>query len=137
MVVGAEALAPVARRWKTQFNENSKHWAALDELPEMDHNTLSGTHFPAGMAARIRVLFLSGAGQSPRNQLRLDLTRQILENRSVVCHWLPVPGQSKLAQILAAVQLGDYASCYLAFLNGVDPTTIADITNLKQQMSDA
>jgi len=137
LVVGAEALEPVARRWKTQFNENSKHWAALDELPELDHNTLSGTHFPAEMAARFRVLFLSSAGLRPRNQLRLDLTRKVLENRHVVCHWLPVPGQTKLAQILTAVQLGDYASCYLAFLNGVDPTTIADITNLKQQMSEA
>ena len=36
--IGAEALAPVAYRWRTQINENAKSWAIADELPEMNHN---------------------------------------------------------------------------------------------------
>ncbi len=135
MVVGAGPLGPVARRWKTQFNENGKGWACFEPLPEMDHNTLSGIHFPPEMADRVRVLFLRNAGLHPRNQLRLDLTLQIFKEQGITCHQVPIPGESPLAQILSAVQLGDYVSCYLALLYGADPTGIEDIIGLKQRMA--
>ncbi len=136
VVVGAGLLAPVARRWKTQFNENSKGWAYFEALPEMDHNALSGFHFPAGGADRFCVLFLTSQGLYRRNRLRLDFTQQILAEQGVACQRVQVPGESKLAQILAGVQLGDYVSCYLAALYGADPTPIADIVSLKQRMSE-
>lgn len=136
VVVGAGLLAPVARRWKTQFNENGKAWAYFEALPEMNHNALSGIHFAVGMAERMRVLLLDHAGLHPRNRLRLELTGQILEEQGIVCRQVQVPGKSKLAQILSAVQLGDYVSCYLALLYGTDPTAIEDIVGLKQRMSD-
>lgn len=135
IVVGAGPLAPAARRWKTQFNENSKGWAYFEVLPEMDHNALSGSHSPAEMAGWVRVLFLRGKGLHPRNQLRVDLTQQILEEQGVACHQVAIPGKSSLAQILAAVQLGDYVSCYLAALYGSDPTDIGAIIGLKRQMA--
>jgi glucose/mannose-6-phosphate isomerase len=136
IVVGSGPLAPVARRWKTQFNENGKNWACFEPLPEMNHNAVSGIHFPAEMAGRVRVLLLSSSGLHPRNRLRLELTRQVLEGQGIACHQVAVHGKDKLAQILSAVQLGDTVSCYLAFLNGTDPTAIDDIAGLKQRMSD-
>ena len=135
IVVGVGPLSPVARRWKTQFNENGKGWAYFEVLPEMDHNALSGIHSPVDMAGRVRVLFLRSKGLHPRNQQRLDLTRQILEDQGVACHQVAIPGESSLSQILAAVQLGDYVSCYLAALYDSDPTDIGDIIGLKHQMS--
>jgi glucose/mannose-6-phosphate isomerase len=135
IVVGVGPLSPVARRWKTQFNENSKAWACFEALPEMDHNALTGIHFPGEMAPRVRVLFLGSGALHPRNKLRLDLTRQILESQDVACHQVDIPGESSLSQILAAVQLGDYVSCYLAALYGADPTDIEDIIGLKRRMS--
>ena len=135
IVVGVGPLSPVARRWKTQFNENGKGWAYFEVLPEMDHNALSGIHSPVDMAAQVRVLFLRSKGLHSRNQLRLEMTRQILEEQGVACHQVVIPGESSLSQILAAVQLGDYVSCYLAALYGSDPTDIGDIVGLKRQMS--
>ena len=64
------------------------------------------------------------------------ITQQILEEQGISCHRVAVPGESALAQILAAVQMGDYVSCYLALLYGTDPTEIADIVGLKERMSD-
>ncbi|MCL6480035.1 MAG: bifunctional phosphoglucose/phosphomannose isomerase, partial [Peptococcaceae bacterium] len=40
------------------------------------------------------------------------------------------------AQILSAVQWGDYVSSYLALLYGADPTLIPEITRLKERMAD-
>ena len=42
VVIGADLTAPVARRWKTQINENAKLPAFFSELPEADHNELCG-----------------------------------------------------------------------------------------------
>lgn len=138
VIVGAGPLAPVARRWKGQVNENSKGWAYFEVLPEMDHNALAGVHFPAEAVQGIRALFLhpiSPSGACSRAGRRLELSRQHLERCGVVCHDVPVPGESPLAQILSAVQLGDYVSCYLAFRYGADPTELDDVVRFKQQMA--
>ena len=137
VVVGAGPLAPVARRWKGQFNENGKAWAYFEALPEMDHNALSGIEFPAQAAEWLRVLLLESQGMHPRNLLRLDLTQEILEAQGVTCHRVPVPGVSPLAQILAAIQIGDYSSVYLAFLYDTDPTEIGAIVTLKEKLAEA
>jgi glucose/mannose-6-phosphate isomerase len=137
IVVGAGPLAPVARRWKTQLNENGKAWAHYEPLPEMDHNALSGIEFPAGAADGLRVLFLESGGMHPRNRLRVDFTAQILGKHRVTCHRVPVPGRSSLAQILAAVQMGDYTSVYLALLYSTDPTEIGAIVSLKHKLAEA
>ncbi len=135
VVVGAGPLAAVIRRWKTQINENAKGWATFEPLPEMNHNALSGIHFPAEMANRVLVLFLVGAGLHPRLHLRMELTPRILQGLGLACRAVPIAGRSRLAQILAAIQLGDYVSCYLAALYGTDPTTIEDIVGLKDLMA--
>ena len=42
VVCGGELTTPVARRWKTQINENAKLQAFFSELPEADHNEICG-----------------------------------------------------------------------------------------------
>jgi glucose/mannose-6-phosphate isomerase len=136
VVVGAGPMAPVAQRWKTQFNENSKSWGYFEPMPEMNHNAVSGIHFPGEAVGCFGVLFLTRTGAHPRNKLRLELTQQIIKGQGVACREVMIRGESTLAQILSAVQLGDYASCYLAMLNGTDPTDIKDIIGLKQRMAE-
>ncbi len=137
IVVGAGPLATVAKRWKTQFNENGKAWAYSEPLPEMDHNALSGIEFPVTATDWLRVLFLESDGLHPRNRLRIDLTQQVFEEHGIRCHRVSVPGASLLAQILAGVQIGDYVSCYLAFLYRTDPTKIGAIVTLKEKLAEA
>ncbi len=46
-----------------------------------------------------------------------------------------VRGASRLARLFSLVQLGDYASCYLALLYGVDPTPVDAIQALKASLA--
>ena len=46
IVEAAGFLAPVARRWKAQINENSKSSALAEELPEATHNAVVGYEQP-------------------------------------------------------------------------------------------
>jgi len=138
LIVGAGPLAPVARRWKGQVNENCKGWAYFEVLPELDHNALAGVRNPAEAARWIRALFLRAGtshGAPSRTDRRIELTRQLFERCGIACREVPVPGESPLAQILSAVQLGDYVSCYLAFRYGADPTELHDVVWFKQQMA--
>ena len=42
VIYGADLTGPVARRWKTQVNENAKLSSFYSELPEADHNEICG-----------------------------------------------------------------------------------------------
>ena len=40
MVYGGGLFSGLARRWKTQLNENGKVWAWHEEIPELLHNSV-------------------------------------------------------------------------------------------------
>ena len=73
VIYGADLTAPVARRWKTQVNENAKFPAYWGELPEADHNELLGWSGAAG-DERPAAIFLEDRDQHPRVARRFELT---------------------------------------------------------------
>ena len=73
VIYGADLTAPVARRWKTQVNENAKFPAWWGELPEVDHNEMLGWAGGAG-DERAAAIFLEDRDQHPRIGRRFDLT---------------------------------------------------------------
>jgi len=131
VVYGAQHLAPVARRFKTQVNENAKAWAFYEELPEADHNAVVAFARPEEVARRTCAVFLRSSGLHPRVLLRYEFTQRALEEAGVECRTVDVPGTGPLAQLLAATLFADYTSFYLALLNGVDPTPVPEIERLK------
>ena len=74
-VFGSGLLAPVARRWKDQFNEHAKAGAGFEFLPEADHNSLAALVHPE-MLDKVFTLFLASPSDHPRNRRRITLTRQ-------------------------------------------------------------
>ncbi len=135
VIYGAEHLSEVARRWKGQFNENAKSWAVYDVVPELMHNTVAGYPCPPALREQARVVVLAGAANHPRVRTRLDITVELLRRDGFSCRMVQARGQSKLAQVLSLVHLGDWVSYYLAMLNGVDPWVIANIDWVKERLS--
>ncbi|MBI2846485.1 MAG: bifunctional phosphoglucose/phosphomannose isomerase [Chloroflexi bacterium] len=133
-VYGAGFLSAVARRWKTQLNENSKAWAFFELFPELDHNSIVGCEFPPDIATRVYAVFLSSPLLHTRTLFRYDLTKKIMSNAKVGGEILVGKGQSPLSQMMSLIYLGDYVSYYLAILNGVDPSPVSAIDQLKSQM---
>jgi glucose/mannose-6-phosphate isomerase len=60
-IFASDFLAPVARRWNGQLTEVAKAWAQFAELPEMNHNQVVGTMYPAELVSKFMVLFLRSA----------------------------------------------------------------------------
>lgn len=134
VVYGAEHLSAVARRWKGQFNENAKSWGVFDVLPELSHNTVAGYACPSGLRSVALVVVLAAASYHPRVSVRIEIICELLRRHGFACQVLQARGQSKLAQVLSLVHLGDFVSYYLAMLYGVDPWAIANIDWVKERL---
>ncbi len=128
-------LVPVARRWKTQFNEVAKAFATFEALPEADHNTLAGIYNPEQHVCQEYAMFLAASLDHPRNVVRVAKTREILMLEGIGTDTFNAKGESRLAQIWSSLLFGDYVAYYLAMLYDIDPTAIPPITALKEEMS--
>jgi len=136
VIHGAGILAPVARRWKTQINENAKSWAVWEELPELDHNTVAGFGLPKPLLKQLCVVGLTSPTMHPRNRLRFEVGGELIAQQGIAQRGILARGDSPLAQIVSSTQFGDYVSYYLALLYEVDPTEIANITYLKKRLGE-
>ena len=69
VIYGAEILSEVARRWKGEFNENSKAWAFFENFPELNHNAVVGYEFPPEAKERVFVLMLRSSLLRPHRRI--------------------------------------------------------------------
>jgi glucose/mannose-6-phosphate isomerase len=135
VIIGAGHLAPVARRWKTQFNENAKSWAAWDELPEATHNTLAGLLQPDNVREHLFAVLLASGEDHPRTALRREVLASLLGESATPHLQVDVRGKGRLAEAFDAIVLGDLVSVYLACLYGLDPTPVMAIQALKERLA--
>jgi len=131
---GSDLTAPVARRWKTQINENAKAPAFYSELPEADHNEICGWS-PDAAAGPMAAVFLEDCDQHPRERQRFELTAGLIEAEGVTVVRLETAGATRAERLLWATLLGDLVSMELASLRGVDPGSIVAIDKLKEGMA--
>jgi glucose/mannose-6-phosphate isomerase len=136
VIYGAGHLSEVGRRWKCQFNENSKNWAVWEVLPELNHNTVSGYEFPKTLAPEVHVLMLASDLYRPRHRVRMEVTGEILDQQGIAHEAIHIGGESPLSQVLWAIHFGDFVSYYLAAFNGVDPTPVSAISYLKRRLAE-
>ncbi len=135
VVYGAGFLAPVARRWKGQFNENAKQWAIWEEMPELNHNAVVGYGIPDGVREQVYVVMLRSQQDHPRVRARWEVTKELLLQEGIAPDEIWARGKSALAQMLSLIHFGDYVSLYLAILNGADPTPVPPIDYLKGRLA--
>jgi len=137
VIYGAGFLSPVAQRWKTQINENSKAWAFYEILPELNHNAVVGYEFPADLAQRLHVVFLRSPNLQPRTLLRYKFTGEMLSQAKVSYETIESKGKSALSQMMSLVVFGDWVSYYLALLNETDPSPVKVIDYLKKRLAES
>jgi glucose/mannose-6-phosphate isomerase len=129
VVYGADLTAPVATRWRAQLNENAEMPAFDGVLPEMDHNEICGWGQPTFTA-----IFLEDDDQHPRVQQRIELTTELVAAAGSPIARVRSRGETRVGRMLSLVLLGDLVSLYAAVLNGVDPSPVARIEELKQRL---
>lgn len=139
LIYGGGALGAVAAyRWKCDVNENAKAPAYSHTYPELDHNEICawGQH---GDVTRqlLSLIELRHGFEHPRLRVRIDATREMIDE--CVHQVIPVEaqGEGRLAELLDLMYMGDWVSCYLALQRDVDPGPIDAIFSLKQRLASA
>jgi glucose/mannose-6-phosphate isomerase len=133
VIYGADLTAPMARRWKTQINENAKLAAYYSELPEADHNELCGWAGAEG-PARPAAVFLEDSDQHPRVRRRFELTADLVAPHAAAVVRVEAPGETRVQRLLWALMLGDLVSLEIAGQRGVDPVPVEAIERFKEAM---
>lgn len=134
VVYGTGVTAPVAYRWKTQINENAKQPAYWAELPELCHNEIVGYELAGRVFAQGVVIFLRTSFDHPRVAKRVEILKEVLSSRGLAFLEVWGEGEDALSQALWLLYFGDWVSFYLALLNGVDPTPVRPIQELKRRL---
>ena len=130
VIHGSGPTAAVARRWKTQINENAESAAFWSELPEANHNEICGWDRGRAVAPFSGVVLVD-PDQHPRVQRRIELTAAEVERSGAPALRVAAPGDTRLDRVMSLVMLGDLVSVHLARLDGVDPTPVEAIERFK------
>ncbi|MBR9922487.1 MAG: bifunctional phosphoglucose/phosphomannose isomerase [Bacteroidetes bacterium] len=127
-------LEPVAIRMRQQFNENGKMLCWHHVIPEMNHNELVGWRQEQ---SRIAALFLRSSLDSARNQLRTEITKEVVGNFAGSLMEVQAKGENLVEQAMYLVHLADWISVYVADQRGVDAIEIKVIDYLKDSLAKA
>jgi glucose/mannose-6-phosphate isomerase len=124
----------IALRWKCQFNENSKVPAFCSVFPELNHNEIEGWDMHHEFGYKFFIIILRSEDENDRISRQIEITKSLLSDRVSGLREVWGKGKGRLSEIFSLIYLGDFASYYLAILNGVDPTPVRNIERLKKQL---
>jgi glucose/mannose-6-phosphate isomerase len=134
VIYAASDYDTVALRWRGQIQENGKHLALCNVLPEMNHNELEGWTNPVDLVERFSILLLRSSGEHPRIAKRFEVMKDIFRSKQVDVFELGSEGETRIEQMFSLIALADWTSYYMALFAGTDPTAIEVIEQFKQKM---
>ncbi len=134
-VYAESAFVPLARRWKTQIEENAKRVAVFDEFPELFHNAIVGWDATKrAEARRAAVLLLSWAGATAATRKSARYLERLLGERGVRVARVPLPSEDRLEALVGGIALGDHVSLFLSARRHVDPYPVEAIARLRSAL---
>ncbi len=131
VIYSTHPLQPNAVRLRQQINENSKALCWHNYIPEMNHNELVGWK---DQRDDLAVLVLRDSDDYVRNQMRIEINKEIISKLSSTWIELYAKGSSLIEKSFYLVHLSDWISWYMAELRGVDAIEVNVIDFLKSEL---
>ncbi len=122
----------VALDFVSRFNENSKMLCWHHTFPEMNHNELVG--WTVNNENLVLLTCLTCFDYS-RTVKRYEICKPLFQKYASEVIDIHAKGESKLEQFFYLINIGDWISCYIADLKGIDPVEVNVITHLKDALS--
>jgi len=134
-IYAENSFVPLARRWKTQVEENAKRLAVFDEVPELFHNAIVGWDAVSRReAARSIALLVEWSGESAPVRKSFRYLEKLLASKGVATARATLPSEDRLEALLGGIALGDHVSLFLAERAKVDPYPVEAIGRLKSSL---
>ena len=132
-IYSSRNLRSAGRRWQTQINENSKMLCLFGELPEADHNQIVGW-VDGPRKGTNKPVFMRSSSDSGMMADIVNATISIFEDFRLDPLIVDLEGKTSLESVMRGIVLGDHVSYYLAMLQGIDPTPVSSISELKKRL---
>lgn len=133
IIYSGPLMYPAAYKWKISFNENSKNTAWCNQYSELNHNEFIGwTSHPTEKP--FSVINLMSDYENPRIRERFTISDRLLAAYRPEPLTVVAKGQSLTEHLLYLVLFGDFVSLYLGILNGVDPSPVDLVEQLKKEL---
>lgn len=132
---GSGPMGAVALRWRQQLNENAKRHPVQAMVPELSHNEIVGWQASSRALGRTLVCMLRDREDAPREKQRLEHLQSLLTRVGTRPLVFEGEGRHVLTRMATLVQTGDFISVYAALAQGVDPTDIRFIDELKHWLA--
>lgn len=131
---GGSLTSPIAYKFKIGWNENAKNVAFNGEVPESNHNDFAGwTSHP--IEKPFAIFDIVSSFEHPRVIKRFDLADRLLSGQRPASKRIDLQGDTLMQQLLWGGAFADFASIYAGILNGVDPTQVSVIEQLKIELA--
>ncbi len=133
-IYGFRQYESIARRWKTQFNENSKVPSRYEVFPELNHNEVVGWEASEEFTKEFSVVIIRDPDEPLEIRHRIEATKRLALEKAGKILEVYASGTGKLAKMFSVLHVGNFISVYLAILRGVDPTPVKTINAIKKEM---
>jgi len=134
IIYGFRQYQSIAHRLKTQFNENSKVPSKHDVFPELNHNETVGWEAPETLTKNYSIILIRDPDEPPEIRRRIETTNSLAFHKAKKVLEIHARGEKKLAKMFSVLRIGDFASVYLAILQGIDPTPVKIIDEVKRAL---
>jgi glucose/mannose-6-phosphate isomerase len=134
VVYSGPKLFPAANKFKICLNENAKNVAWVNYYPEFNHNEFIGwSSHPIDKPYAV-VEYRSNL-EHERVQKRFVVSERLLSGQRPAPEVIEPKGDTILKQLLWTSNFSDFTSLYLALLNGLNPTPVDLVEELKKQLA--
>ncbi|MBT4123823.1 MAG: SIS domain-containing protein [Candidatus Pacebacteria bacterium] len=132
--LGSEFLKGGLHVAANQWNENAKMFADFKVIPEINHHLLEGLKFPKSNALNHFFVFFNSELYQDRNQKRMKITQQVVEQNEIETISVELVSETKLTQVFELITLMSYAGFYLSMLERLDPSPIPFVDMFKEEL---
>jgi len=125
---------PIGYNWKIRFNETGKIPCFYNTVPELNHNEMVGFDREGEsrkLSDSFYFIFIKDGKDHKRNLLRMDILKDIYEEKGLKVEVFELTGKNIWEKIFASLTLADWAAYYTAEIYKLQAQETAIITRFK------
>ncbi len=134
VLITSEHLVGSVHAFKNLLNETAKTFAALFDLPELNHHLMEGLKNPTRIRDFFTFVFFESPLFSKGVIKRYPLTKDVVSKNGFTISTYTTLGKRKLLQAFEVLVFSYFVSYYLSLLYGEDPAKIPWVDYFKEKL---
>lgn len=135
LIYSSDKNSAIAYNLKIKINENAKSPAFYNEIPESNHNEISGFNKKTiKFSKNILIIFLKDSTDHPRIKRRMEITERMYREEGYKSLAIELEGKNFLEKYFGFNSLSDWTTFHLAKSYGFDPKPVPAIEKLKKSL---